>query len=259
MSLVRICDFSRRRLGQSVWRVSLALVLPGSVQASSQGQVGADLLLHPGRPQLRSSGTELDPVAAFRKIQKLNLRQSERLVKKKLGENYFTRRILPLTLTNLFRLVIPHRSGDLTLRATGSFLDGTVNGLMAAERKRLKKWALKMFPSLPFLGSLLPELVDSPRLLFSRGLHQYRFSFRNRMTPHYRLGPMRLSGGTEMRFIRGKWSRTTLADFRFSQGEKSYLLGVAGDRVKLNVGLKHLRANLLWNPRGLRFSLQLTF
>ncbi len=206
-----------------------------------------------GRPELP------DKKATFQKVQKLVSEKSARTLVARVGKNYLTERIAPLALECLFKTFVPKKSGQIELKSLTSILDRTLNSLLGMEKKRLSKWTQKKFPVLPFVGHLVSALVDSQKVHFSNGLPSHEMRFKQRVAHQYQLGDYSLSGGMETRFYGTEFARTGLATFNYAGEDEEYRVDLFGKRLGFHLETKHLRADVRYDPRGVKFNVKLTF
>ena len=200
-----------------------------------------------------------DKKAAFRKVQKLASEKSAKTLAGKLGKNYLTERLAPLALESLYKTFVPHKSGRIELKSSASILDRTLNGLLGMEKKRLSKWTQEKLPALPFVGHLVSALVESQRIRFSDGSPSHEMRFKQRMAQEYQLGDYSLAGGMETRVYGTDFSRTSLATFNYAGEGEDYRVELFGRRLGFDVETKHLKADIRYNPRGVKFNLKVTF
>ncbi|MDA2934931.1 hypothetical protein MYX82_11405 [Acidobacteria bacterium AH-259-D05] len=201
-----------------------------------------------------------DKISGFKKVRQYASTRSAALLTKKMGENYLTNRIAPLVFDSLYQLFVPGKSGDIQLKSTISVVDGTANKLMAKEKENLDKWAKKLFPALPVVGNMLSDVLNSQKLSFSGGKPHYQTRFKKRIAPEYQLGGFSFTGGAETRLVGRDFDGMTLVTtFRYAHEDDSYHVDIYGKRVKFDIKTNWLKADVTWNPRGVKFKVNLTF
>ena len=200
-----------------------------------------------------------DRKAAFRKVQKLASEKSAKTLAGKMGKNYLTERLAPLAFESLYRTFVPKKNGRIELKRPASILDRTLNSLLGMEKKRLSKWTQKKLPALPFVGHLVSALVESQRVQFSNGLPSHELRFKQRMAHEYQLGDYSLAGGMETRVYGTEFAGTSLATFKWTGEDEEYRVDLFGKRLGFDVETKHLKADIRYDPRGVKFDLKLTF
>ncbi len=200
-----------------------------------------------------------DKKAAFRKVRKLAWEKSAKTLAGKMGKNYLTERIAPLAFERLYRIFVPKKSGRIELKSPASILDRTLNSLLGMEKKRLSKWTQKKFPALPFVGHLVSAFVESQRVRFSNGLPSHEMRFKQRMVHEYQLGDYSLVGGMETRLYGTEFGSTSLATLNYAGANEDYQVDLFGKRLGFDVETKHLKADIRYDPRGVKFNIKLTF
>ena len=73
----------------------------------------------------------------FKDAQKFAVKRASAFLKKKMGKNYFTKRIAPALLNNFYRTFVPQKSNEIKWRGWMSIVDGSVNPLVNREKKTL--------------------------------------------------------------------------------------------------------------------------
>ena len=212
-------------------------------------------------PRMEASGKpeQPDKKAAFQKVQKLVSEKSAEILAAKMGKNYLTERIAPLALESLYKTFVPKKSGRIELKSPTSILDRTLNSLLGMEKKRLSKWTQKKFPALPLVGHLVSAIVESQKVHFSNGVPSHEMRFKQRVGHQYQLGDYPLSSGMETRFYETEFARTNFAALSYTGEDEEYRVDLFGKRLGFHLETKHLKADVRYDPRGVKFNVKLTF
>ena len=111
----------------------------------------------------------------------------------------------------------------------------------------------------PVVGNIASDLLESQKLSFSNGLPHNQMRSRKRIAPSYQWGDFSLSGGTETRFSGKDFNGLTLITaFRYAGQDESYGVNVLGKRVNIEIDMKHVKADVTWDPDGVELKADLT-
>ncbi|MDA2938344.1 hypothetical protein MYX75_08795, partial [Acidobacteria bacterium AH-259-A15] len=190
--------------------------------------------------ELMAKRKKTDNRAQFRKVQEYAIKESAAFLRKKIEKNHFIQRITPLILESLFKTFVPAKSGEIKLKSPASIMDGTVNSLIREEKKSLTKWTQGHFPTLPLLGNMASEILDSQKLQLFNGSPGYEMQLKKRVAAEHQLGNLSFSGGIETRLMGRKFGRTPVAAFRYADQDNSYGLHVYGKNVNFDIDTKHV-------------------
>ena len=201
-----------------------------------------------------------DQRGGFKKMQKQVSNRSAAYLTSKIGENYFTQQIAPIVLDSWSQVFLPKKFGEIGLKSPLRAVDKTASGIIAAEKKHLSKWVEQVFPAFPVVGNIVSDLLESQQLSFSNGLPHYRMRSKKRIAPSYQWGNFSLSGGAETRIAGKDFKGMTLVTaFRYAGQDESYGVNVSGKRVKFDMEINHVEADVTWDPGGVQFKANLTF
>ena len=200
-----------------------------------------------------------DKLSGFKEMQKYASTRSAGFLMKKMGKNYFTGEIAPVVLHALYNAFVPRKSGDIEVKSRMSILDQTANRLIGQEKQRLMKWTGKVSPSLPIIGNMLTDFVQSQNLNLSRGIPHYKTHLKKPVAPEYKLGGYSFSGGVEIRLAGREFYETPIAAFRYGDGDERFSVNVYGKQARFSMDTKHVKADVKWNSRGMKFKVDLVF
>ncbi len=201
-----------------------------------------------------------DQRGGFKKMRKQISKRSAAYLTDKMGENYFTQKIAPIVLNSWSQVLVPKKFGEIGLKSPLWALDKTASRIIAQEQKHLSKWVDQVFPSLPVVGNIASDLLESQKLSFSNGLPKYQMRSKKRIAPSYQWGNFSLSGGTETGFVGIDFKGLTLVTaFRYAGEDESYGVNVLGKSVNIEIDRKHVKAEVTWDPDGVEFKADLTF
>jgi hypothetical protein len=200
-----------------------------------------------------------DQRGGFKKMRKQVSKRSAAYLTSKMGENYFTQKIAPIVLNSWYQVFVPKRSGEIGLRSPLWALDQTASSIMAREKKHLSKWVDQVFPKLPLVGNIASDLLESQKLSFSNGLPHYQMRSKKRIAPSYQWGNFSLSGGTETRFSGIDLNGLTFVTaFRYAGQDESYGVNIFGKEVNFKIDINHVKAEVTWDRKGVKFTVSLT-
>ncbi len=186
-------------------------------------------------------------------------KRSAAYLTRKMGENYFTLRIAPIVLDSWFQVFLPKKFGEIGLKSPLRALDKTASSIIAAEKKHLSEWVEQVFPAFPVVGNIASDLLESQKLSFSYGLPHYRMRSKKRIAPSYQWGNFSLSGGTETRFAGKDFKGMTLVTaFRYEGQDESYGVNILGKGVNFKIDINHVKADVTWDRKGVKFKVNLT-
>jgi len=201
-----------------------------------------------------------DQLDGFKKMRKQVSKRSTAFLTRKMGKNHFTQQIAPIVLNSWYQVFVPKKSGEIELKSPLWALDKTASSIVAEERKYLSEWVDRVFPTLPVLGNLVSDLLESQKLTFKNGSPTYQMQSKKRIAPGYKLGNFSFSGGAETRF-EGKDlnGMTFVTTFRYAGQDESYDVNIFGKQVKFKMDISHLTADVTLDPKGVKFKVNLTF
>jgi len=138
-------------------------------------------------------------------------------------------------------------------------VDKTASSIIAAEKKHLSEWVEQVFPAFPVVGNIASDLLESQKLSFSNGLPYYQMRSKKRIAPSYQWGNFSLSGGTESRFSGKDFNGLTFVTaFRYEGQDESYGVNILGKEVNFKIDIKHVKAEVTWDRKGVKFTVSLT-
>ncbi len=176
-----------------------------------------------------------------------------------MGENYFTRRIAPIVLDSWYQVFLPKKFGQIGLKSPLRAVDKTASGIIAAEKKHLSEWVEQISPALPVVGNIASDLLETQKLSFSNGLPHYQMRSKKRIAPSYQWGNFSLSGGTETRFSGIDLNGLTFVTaFRYEGQDESYGVNIFGKEVNFKIDINHVKAEVTWDRKGVKFTVSLT-
>jgi len=194
----------------------------------------------------------------FKKMRKQVSRRSAAYLTSKMGENYFTQKIVPIVLSSWSQVFVPKKHGEIGLKSPLWALDQTASRVMAQEKKHLSKWVEQVFFAFPLVGNIVSDLLESQKLSFSNGLPKYQMRSKKRIAPSYQFGNFSFSGGTETRFAGKDFKGMTLVTtFRYAGQDESYGVNVFGKKVNFKMDSNRVNADVTWGPKGLKFKVDL--
>ncbi len=200
-----------------------------------------------------------DQRGGFKKMRKQVSKRSAAYLTSKMGKNYFTQKIAPIVLDSWYQVFLPKKFGEIGLKSPLRAVDKTASGIITAEKKHLSKWVEQVFPAFPLVGNIVSDLLESQKLSFSNGLPKYQMRSKKRIAPSYQFGGFSFSGGTETRFVGKNFKGMTLVTaFRYEGQDESYGVNVLGKRVNLKIDINHVKAEVTWDRKGLKFKVNLT-
>ncbi len=201
-----------------------------------------------------------DQRGGFKKMRKQVSGRSAAYLTKKMGKNYFTQQIAPIVLNSWSQVFVPKKFGEIGLKSPLWALDETASSIVSEEKKHLSKWVNQVFPTLPVVGNIVSDLLESQKLHFKNGLPHYQMQSKKRIAPGYKFGNFSFSGGTETRFVGKDFNGMTLVTaFRYAGQGESYGVTIFGKQVKLNMDISHVKADVTLDPKGVKFKVDLTF
>jgi len=200
-----------------------------------------------------------DQLGGFKKMRKQASKRSAAYLTSKMGENYFTQQIAPIVLNSWYQVFVPKKLGEIELRSPLWAVDKTASGIVAEEKKRLSKWVDQVFPAFPVVGNIVSDLLESQKLSFSNGLPKYQMRSKKRIAPSYQLGNFSFSGGTETGFVGKDFKGMTfLTAFRYAGEDESYGVNILGKEVNFKIDINHVKADVTWDRKGVKFTVSLT-
>ena len=111
----------------------------------------------------------------------------------------------------------------------------------------------------PVVGNIASDLLESQKLSFSNGLPHYQTRSRKGIAPSDQWGNFSFTGGTETRFAGKDFNGLTLITaFRYAGQDESYGVNVLGKRVNIEIDMKHVKADVTWDPDGVELKADLT-
>jgi len=117
----------------------------------------------------------------------------------------------------------------------------------------------QVFPHHPVVGNIASDLLESQKLSFSNGLPHNQMRSRKGIAPSYQWGNFSLSGGTETRFAGKDFKGMAFVTaFRYSGQDESYGFNILGKEVNFKMDMKHVKADVTWDPDGVEFKIDLT-
>ncbi len=200
-----------------------------------------------------------DQRGGFKKMRKQISKRSAAYLTDKMGENYFTLKIAPIVLNSWTQVLVPKKLGGIGLKSPLWALDKTASHIIAQEKKHLSEWAEQVFPAFPVVGNIASDLLESQKLSFSNGLPHYRMRSKKRIAPSYQWGNFSLSGGTESRFSGKDFNGLTFVTaFRYAGQDESYGVNIFGKEVNFKIDINHVKAEVTWDRKGVKFTVSLT-
>ncbi len=200
-----------------------------------------------------------DQRGGFKKMRKQFSKRSAAYLTSKMGKNYFTQKIAPIVLDSWYQVFMPKKLGEIGLKSPLGAVDKTASSLVAQEKKHLSKWLDQVFPALPVVGNIASDLLESQKLSFSNGLPHYQMRSKKRIAPSYQWGNFSLSGGTESRFSGKDFKGMTLVTaFRYTGQDESYGVNLLGKEINLKIDINHVKADVTWDRKGVKFTVSLT-
>ena len=200
-----------------------------------------------------------DQRGGFKKMRKQVSKRSAAYLTSKMGKNYFTQKIAPIVLDSWYQVFLPKKFGEIGLKSPLRAVDKTASGLIAQEKKHLSKWVEQVFPAFPVVGNIVSDLLESQKLSFTDGLPHYQMRSKKRIAPSYKWGNFSFSGGTETRFAGIDFNGMTFVTaFSYEGQDESYGVRIFGKEVNFKIDINHVKADVTWDRKGVKFKVNLT-
>ena len=201
-----------------------------------------------------------DQRGGFKKMRKRVSKRSAAYLTDKMGKNYFTQKIAPIVLNSWSQVFVPKKLGEIGLKSPLWAVDKTASGMVAQEKKRLSQWVEQVFPAFPLVGNMVSDLLESQKLSFANGLPKYQMRSKKRIAPSYQWGNFSFSGGTETGFVGKDFKGMTfLTALSYAGEDESCAVKIFGKKVNFKMATNHLKADVTWDSKGVKFEVDLTF
>ena len=194
-------------------------------------------------------------VGEFRKLQEDVVQSSTVFLVGRVGENRPNGQMVEITLDALLKTFVPKKSGQIEMQSPISIVDRLVNKVFLLEKARLKEWTGQLLPTMPLIGNLLADLVESHRLQLSNGILEHKMHLDKPVSHHYTFGRYSLSGGAKIQINGSALSSTPVATLRYGGKEHGYQVSVSGRRTSFQLDLRRVNADVHWDSGNLEFAL----